>query len=235
MTRPINPAVTLAIDSGAQSGFAILGPKHLDLRWCGEVGEDDAETRLLVAQTALDLARKNVLPLVVAREQWTAGGPHANPKMFAGLGASWGWWQESIRLAVALSKAPRSLPLVHVRVYTQTWWAACIGGKKPTRDAALRVVRSWADRCYERDESSGPDEAVALAIGYWAQLAPDVSLALPKAAWRGEGAWLPPADPEAAKERVARARKKSRKALAKVIAKRSTDLPPMIGDEDYDR
>lgn len=160
-------AVILGIDPGATSGWALLyvdahGRERLEAGTCRGASRD-------VVDRALALAAETGLPLVVVAERWSAGG-WASHTTLLGLGAAWGAW-----LAALDGRVPKRRI---VRVYSQTWRAAIIGGRQRSTEAwkesACRVafVR-WG-------VVLGPDAAEAACIAAWGARAGEVGAALPK-------------------------------------------------------
>jgi hypothetical protein len=162
------PCVVLAIDPGATSGYAILTNASGAI---GIVANGEREfASMEIVRRAMRSATVNELPLVAVAEKWTAGGWRSAASMM-GLGAAWGAWEQVLREA---GHPKRRI----VRVYSQTWRAAMIGGRQRSAEQwkadAQRIVKAR----YGID--AGPDEAEAILIGAWAMHAGEVAAVLPK-------------------------------------------------------
>lgn len=160
--------VVLGIDPGATSGWAVV------LRGdpTGAIGiARTAPERRDAVMYAQQVADRSGLPLVVVAEKWSAGG-WASHTTLLGLGAAWGAWREAL---VECGVPERRV----VRVLTQTWRAAVLGGgnRRGGRDWKREAVE-WARRALGREV--GPDAAEALAIAVWGARAGEVAEKMPK-------------------------------------------------------
>lgn len=162
------PCVVLGIDPGATSGWAVV----LRGEPTGAIGiARTAIDRHHAIMSAIQIADRNSLPLVVVAEKWSAGG-WASHTTLLGLGAAWGAWREAL---VECGVSERRV----VRVLTQTWRAAVLGGgnRRGGRDWKREAVE-WARRALGREV--GPDAAEALAIAVWGARAGEVAEKMPK-------------------------------------------------------
>lgn len=165
--------VILAIDPGAVSGWAVF--IRGERRSSGRIPEREPATLRLnrhdVVMMAKDAADNENLPLVVVAEKWTAGG-WASHLTLVGLGAAWGEWRAALdRWGVPKRRV--------VRVYSQTWRAAVIGGRQRSTEkwkASARLVAQAQCRTLAIDD----DQAEAICIGLWALRAEAVAKVLPK-------------------------------------------------------
>lgn len=134
-----------------------------------------ADERRDAVSEALRLALINALPLVVVAETWSAGG-WASHSTLLGLGAAWGAWRET--LAEHGISARRV-----VRVLTQTWRAAILGGgnRRGGRDWKAEAIR-WAERAIGAAlvRRLTADEAEALCVASWGSRAGEVLERMPK-------------------------------------------------------
>ncbi len=162
----------MGIDPGATSGWAVMVRGMVT----GAIGvartADERRDAVLYAQR---LAEINALPLVVVAETWSAGG-WASHATLLGLGAAWGAWRESLReCGVPESRI--------VRVLTQTWRAAILGGgnRRGGRDWKAEAIR-WAERAIGAAlcRRLTADEAEALCMAAWGSRAGEVRERLPK-------------------------------------------------------
>lgn len=169
--------VILAIDPGKASGWAIFV--------AGESGESGvARTRIDrrdACVLASDVAEVRKLPLVVVAEKWTPGGKFAGARTMAGLGAQWGLWLAAIEEA--------EIPKARIiRVHTQTWRAATLGGGWGIKSDEW----DWrAKACVSRETGvliTDDNEADAICIGLWAIRAGEVGAKMPKRAAKKAGA-----------------------------------------------
>lgn len=161
-----HPCVVLGVDPGATSGWAVM-VRGMVTDAIGVARTSD-ERRDAVSE-AQRLALINALPLVVVAETWSAGG-WASHATLLGLGAAWGAWRETL--------AEHGIPARRiVRVLTQTWRAAILGGgnRRGGRDWKAEAIR-WAERalgtrCPGRLTA---DEAEALCMAAWGSRAGEV-------------------------------------------------------------
>ncbi len=169
------PCVVLGVDPGKHSGWAIYFGDHHRVgsfegfrngMWCGETEDGHRH----VVGHAIGLADWAHLPLVVVAEKWTAGG-WASHTTLLGLGAAWGAWQ------VALREARHPKRRI-VRVYSQTWRAAVIGGRQ--RPTEQWKAAAQAHVLHRFGVEAGPDAAEAALIALWGSHAGEVAAVLPK-------------------------------------------------------
>lgn len=165
--------VVLAVDPGKVSGYALFCRGELQDSY--EV--TSADVREYCVNHAVNLSDNERLPLVVVAEKWTAGGWRSAASMI-GLGAAWGAWAEQLeRYGVPKRRI--------MRVYSQTWRAAVIGGAQRSsaawKTAAMQRARPVFKGVHGTSTFVGPDEAEAICIGLWAIKAGEVAAALPKA------------------------------------------------------
>jgi hypothetical protein len=163
--------IVLAIDPGKVSGFAIFVKGFL-------VWSDSARThadRFDPASWAMSEAREWGLPLMVVAEKWTPGGRFAGARTMAGLGASWGLWLAALEDA--------GIPKARIiRVHTQTWRAATIGGGRgiDTQEWKRRArVRASQEAGLLVEDDNAAD---AICIGLWAIRSGEVGAKMPKRA-----------------------------------------------------
>lgn len=203
------PAVVLALDPAAQSGYAILAgaPPHAagelpefvpgpmsphELLALGElnVGTREGARRMReVVEEAAAIAEERGLPLVVAREDWANAGSRGKgagrerAQMFSGLGRSWGRWEFVIDEVASVPKARR------IPVDMGTWRAGILGRpyrRKSAvwkRAAQLYVRARWSH--VPEDVSS--DAAEASCVGLWAMDSIKLWKRLPKGVLRRHG------------------------------------------------
>lgn len=170
-----HPCVVLGIDPGTTSGWAILVPESLAIR-SGREGTPRLRCSAIdvghggVVDWAQETACSVGLPLVVVAEKWTAGG-WASHTTLLGLGAAWGKWEAALREA----KHPKRRI---VRVYSQTWRAAIIGGRQRPADEWKAAAQAQVK--YRFGVECGPDAAEAVCIALWGSHAGEVGDVLPK-------------------------------------------------------
>jgi len=112
--------ISFGLDPGAVSGWAIaLNP---ELPYVFGTTNSISE-RKEACRTVFELSVRLGLPIVVVAEEWTAGGPRANYKMFVGLGKNYGRWLDHIELILRI---PEDQIL---RVTQQKWRNGLFGGK----------------------------------------------------------------------------------------------------------
>lgn len=153
-----HPYVVLAIDPGKVSGWAIF----VEGQHVGSGVARDYADRNNAARLAAKAAETANRPLVVVAEKWTPGGRFAGARTMAGLGAAWGLWLAALEVA----EVPVSRVL---RVHTQTWRAAVLGG------GCGVTSREWDARALRRarlelhtDANLDDNLADAVCIGAWA-------------------------------------------------------------------
>ncbi len=152
-----HPYVVLAIDPGKVSGWALF----IEGDYITSGTARDYADRNNAARLGADAADTSKRPLVVVAEKWTPGGKFAGARTMAGLGAAWGLWLAALEVA----EVPVSRVL---RVHTQTWRAAVLGGGwgVTSREWDARAQRH-ARVVTGRDELDD-NEADAIGIGAWA-------------------------------------------------------------------
>ena len=172
-----HPCVVLAIDPGKVSGWAVLARGVLTASGTARTHVDRRDAVSSATRTAHEAS----LPVIVVGEQWTPGGKFAGARTMAGLGAQWGLWQAAFEeLAVPKRRV--------LRVHTQTWRAAILGGGFGVKTA------EWDARAQRRaSQTAGvhvddDNEADAICIGLWAARAAKVGDVVPKRKARSEAA-----------------------------------------------
>lgn len=164
-----HPCVTLAIDPGKASGWAIFA---LGILTASGTAKTHA-ARCDAARLAMTAAKAATLPIVVVAEKWTPGGKFAGARTMAGLGAQWGLWLAALEeLAIPKRRV--------IRVHTQTWRAAVLGGgfgvTSAEWDARAQRHASRVAGVHVGDDN----EADAIGIGAWAVRAAKVGELMPK-------------------------------------------------------
>jgi hypothetical protein len=161
----------LGIDPGAASGAGLLDPDG-KLVASEQFEERDALRRQDFVKRAVHSAVEAVADLVVVREKWQAGGKFATPRIFAGLGASWGAWREQLFLVVP--ELPHSRIL---QVFPSTWKSK-LGLGKAWQDPAYEYVRQRFGKGCRSDAPCptcagggdiclGPDEIVGICLAVY--------------------------------------------------------------------
>lgn len=168
------PAVVLAVDPAATSGWAV----HVDGEWHTGVAES-WRARRLAAYDGWECARRLDRPLVIVAETW----PGLRGTALAGLGAQWGrWLAELERLDVPEKRI--------VRVDTGTWRKTVLGITRQSGDASKRAAMMRARAVLGHDVTA--DEAEALCIGLFGLRSEKVAKAigvreLKRLGWSEEG------------------------------------------------
>ena len=141
--------LVLGIDPGRASGWALVTHDE-ELRGCGTVVT--AKERVAVVESALVIEPK----IVVYAEKWTAGGWRSASSMM-GLAAKWGAWEHAMEV--------EGIPARRVlRVYSQTWRAAILGGKQRSTEAWKATALSFCRLKWPGGEWMSDDAAEAACI-----------------------------------------------------------------------
>lgn len=165
-----HPAVVLAIDPGASSGWAVFDAG----RYVTSGVAKRAIGRSVACDMARDQARASGLRLIVVAEKWTPGGKFAGARTMAGLGTSWGEWLAAIETA----EIPKSRI---VRVFTQTWRAAVLSPPRGMKSEALKALAVYRAQAITGMPNVNHDESDAICIGLWATRSAAVAKKAPKA------------------------------------------------------
>ena len=145
--------LVLGIDPGKVSGWAIVNAGE-ELIGCGT--EVTAVGLVAVVESALIIGGPKV---VVYAEKWTAGGWRSAASMM-GLGAKWGAWEHAMEV--------EGIPARRVlRVYSQTWRAAILGGKQRSTEAWKATALSFCRLKWPGGEWMSDDAAEAACIALY--------------------------------------------------------------------
>lgn len=161
--RP-HEAVVLGVDPGKRAGWALFVRGRL-LK-SGSVASFSLRRVTRIVETAVNVAREEVLPLIVVAEDWTAGG-WKSLELYGRLCETWGAW----RIVVTDHGTPI------VRVYMQTWRSALgIKANLPTAVAKERAGVLAAQLFGVAAADS--DQAEAIAIGWYGSHCAEVGVLL---------------------------------------------------------
>jgi len=163
----------LGVDTARHSGWSAWARGRLIER--GEVDTLNAQAvREVVAQVVSGAAQLELPAVIVLEKPW---GPRSD--IVAALGQARERWLVQWR-ELAVGHRARV-----VLVMPSTWRAAVLGGSfaGAPRDEARAAEQAFA-RALLGVDSIGPDEAPAVAIGYWASRAGKVGEALSKTSQR---------------------------------------------------
>lgn len=173
--------VILAIDPGACSGWALFKRGHLIMSGVAMRADQRSDVMTSAEAFAGDLGTPGCR-FVVVREDWTVGGGKGtgargtrwNVATILGMGASWGRWLEQLEVS---GMAARRI----VRVTPATWRRVLKGvGPTRSRDEAKATAQLFARAKLGGLAHIEPDEAEAIAIGFWAISSLEVEAVLPK-------------------------------------------------------
>lgn len=177
--RPYLPAVVLAIDPGEQAGAAILLPAATPnpprLWYVGTV-EDVMRGREpeTIVRSALALADRLNLKLVMVLEEWGRGGP-LGIDQWIGLGERRGVWKRALYLEGGDSEVLATRPVVQVAA--STWRAQMIErtgnrvGEKFVafgKDDWKRAATNEFGRTWPTEKIDSADAAEAALLGAYA-------------------------------------------------------------------
>ena len=149
------PAVILAIDPGATSGWALYSADRCIASGIAKTHEQ----RVMAIEIAQTEETRAKLRLIVVAEKWSPGGRWYTATM-TGIGAAWGMWQAALEAC--------EVPKVRVvRVYPQAWRSRVLTGRRGVKTEVWDLMAQRRAR-QEVGHDVGDDEADAICMGAWA-------------------------------------------------------------------